>query len=58
MAKDIELKSDYDEIFEISRTGWERQLKKGMLDLDFYFRAQQPTKKLKQPKTRIEHYIL
>ncbi len=40
MAKDIELKSDYDEIFEISRTGWERQLKKGMLDLDFYFRAQ------------------
>lgn len=40
MAKDAELKSDYDEAFEIKRTGWERQLKQGMLDLDFYFRAQ------------------
>lgn len=40
MPTDAELKSDYDEIFEISRTGWERQLKQGMLDLDFYFRAQ------------------
>ena len=40
MATDAELKSDYDEAFEIKRTGWERQLKQGMLDLDFYFRAQ------------------
>ncbi len=40
MAKAEELKSDYDEAFEIKRTGWERQLKQGMLDLDFYFRAQ------------------
>ncbi len=40
MAKAQELKSDYDEAFEIKRTGWERQLKQGMLDLDFYFRAQ------------------
>lgn len=40
MPTDAELKSDYDDKFEISRTGWERQLKQGMLDLDFYFRAQ------------------
>ena len=40
MAKAEELKSDYDEAFEIKRTGWERQLKQGMLDLDFFFRAQ------------------
>ncbi len=48
MAKDIELKSDYDEIFEISRTGWERQLKQGMTDLDFYFRAQHTAEEAKQ----------
>lgn len=40
MAREQELKSDYDEAFEIKRTGWERQLKQGMTDLDFYFRAQ------------------
>ena len=40
MATAEERKSDYDEAFEIKRTGWERQLKRGMLDLDFYFRAQ------------------
>lgn len=40
MATAQERKSDYDEAFEIKRTGWERQLKQGMLDLDFYFRAQ------------------
>ncbi|KKN51787.1 hypothetical protein LCGC14_0619640, partial [marine sediment metagenome] len=48
MAKDIELKSDYDEAFEIKRTAWERQLKQGMLDLDFYFRAQHTEKEAKQ----------
>ena len=46
--ENAELKSDYDEIFEISRTGWERQLKQGMLDLDFYFRAQHTHKEAKQ----------
>ena len=48
MAKDAELKSDYDEAFEIKRTGWERQLKQGMLDLDFYFRAQHTAKEARQ----------
>lgn len=38
--KAAELKSNYDEAFEIKRAGWERQLKQGMLDLDYYFRAQ------------------
>lgn len=47
MATDAELKSDYDEAFEIKRTGWERQLKQGMLDLDFYFRAQHTAKEAK-----------
>ncbi len=40
MANAQELKSDYDEAFEIKRTGWERQLQQGMTDLEFYFRAQ------------------
>lgn len=48
MATDQELKSDYDEAFEIKRTGWERQLKQGMLDLDFYFRAQHTHEEAKQ----------
>ena len=48
MAKAKELKSDYDEAFEIKRTGWERQLKQGMLDLDFYFRAQHTAEEAKK----------
>ena len=48
MAEATELKSDYDEAFEIKRTGWERQLKQGMLDLEFYFRAQHTPKEAKQ----------
>lgn len=41
MARTDEVaKSEYDEIFQISRTGWERNLKRGMLNLDYYFRAQ------------------
>ncbi len=48
MAKAEERKSDYDEAFEIKRTGWERQLKQGMLDLDFYFRAQHTHDEVKQ----------
>lgn len=48
MAKAAELKSDYDEAFEIKRTGWERQLKQGMLNLDFYFRAQHTPKEAKR----------
>ena len=46
--KQIELKSNYDEAFEIKRTGWERQLKQGMLDLDFYFRAQHTHQEARQ----------
>jgi hypothetical protein len=48
MANTQELKSDYDEAFEIKRTGWERQLKQGMLDLDFYFRAQHTHEEARQ----------
>ena len=48
MVNAAELKSDYDEAFEIKRTGWERQLKQGMLDLDFYFRAQHTNEEVKQ----------
>ena len=48
MANAEELKSDYDEAFEIKRTGWERQLKQGMLDLDFYFRAQHTAEEARQ----------
>ena len=47
MANAQELKSDYDDAFEIKRTGWERQLKQGMLDLDFYFRAQHTAEEAK-----------
>ena len=48
MANAEELKSDYDEAFEIKRTGWERQLRQGMLDLDFYFRAQHTAEEAKK----------
>ena len=48
MAKEAELKSDYDDIFEISRSGWENQLQQGALDLDFYFRAQHTVKEAAQ----------
>lgn len=40
MANDTEIKSDYDEIFDVSRNGWDRFQQQGMLNLDFYLRAQ------------------
>lgn len=47
MPLEAELKSNYDEAFEIKRTSWERQLSQGMLDLDFYFRAQHTAEEAK-----------
>ncbi len=59
MAKAQELKSDYDESFEIKRTGWERQLQQGMTDLDFYFRAQYTADEAKQAELQDrELYVL
>lgn len=52
MAEEYEIKSDYDDAFEIKRSGWERQLEQGMLDLDFYFRAQHTAEEAKKAESQ------
>lgn len=52
MAKDTEIKSDYDEIFDVSRNGWDRFQQQGMLNLDFYLRAQHTEKEAKKAESQ------